>query len=55
MSKQDTEHTLAFLLDFDGRVHWYTGATSGRRSRRTIGTGRGTIRDDRMRSRTPQH
>jgi len=25
MSKQDIEHTLAFLLDFDGRVHWYTG------------------------------
>ena len=25
MSKQDTEHTLEFLLDFDGRVHWYTG------------------------------
>ena len=25
MSKQDTEHTLEFPLDFDGRVHRYTG------------------------------
>jgi Family of unknown function (DUF6516) len=25
MPKRDTEHTLEFLLDFDGRVHWDAG------------------------------
>jgi hypothetical protein len=25
MAKRDNEHTLEFLLDFDGRVHWYAG------------------------------
>ena len=25
MAKKSPEHTLEFLLDFDGRVHWYAG------------------------------
>ena len=25
MAKKSPEHTLEFLLDFDGRIHWYAG------------------------------